>query len=162
MPQSSHQQKLGFGQHLHLTWEQVPHAYLRWMVDVSHSRKYRAIAELDRRSAGYAAREQTQSNMFEEDDDGVMPVRVAPRVIDYKDCRLLKFWLRLRKTEEGLNQWLVRLALMAEAHGTACGPGIYEMSPFVLEVRRDETALILEGIRVKSLAEDTQDLAVLA
>ena len=81
-----------FGTHRGERYTRVPVSYLKWMVNVGHTRASIAKAELERRGT-------------------VTPdVEVSGHAIDRASIRCLAIWERTRIGEEGLHAWLVRMS----------------------------------------------------
>lgn len=94
----THGMLIDFGKHKGEPYTRAPIAYLRWMIDIGHSRKEIAMAELDRR--GIAHRDH--------------PVEISGHAVDTASLRLLSKWKELRKDKnEGLHRWLQRMCLEA-------------------------------------------------
>lgn len=82
-------------------YTQVPVHYLKWMVNVRHSRAKIAEAELARRGT-------------------VTPeLEVTGHALDRASLRCLDLWASTRRDEEGLHAWLCRMAAEALADDRA-------------------------------------------
>ena len=89
VPKSPAEDRVNFGKHRGTTWPRVPAAYLQWMVQVDHSQRERAEAELERRGT-------VQQKEFD----------ISPHAIDRASQRMLALWQATREENEGLYTWL--------------------------------------------------------
>jgi hypothetical protein len=89
-----------FGKHRGELYTRIPVSYLKWMVNIEHSRSEIAEAELNRRGT-------------------VTPdMDISGHAIDKASLRCRKIWHEDRNDEEGLHAWLVRICKEAiEIHG---------------------------------------------
>jgi uncharacterized protein (DUF3820 family) len=86
-----------FGKHSGELYTRLPVSYLKWMVQIGHSRADIAEAELARRGT-------------------VTPeVDVSGHAIDSASLRGRKIWHETRGENEGLHAWLCRMAAEARA-----------------------------------------------
>lgn len=95
---NTHGMVCDFGKHRGTLYTRLPVSYLTWMINVGHSRKDIARAELDRRGT-------------------VTPdLDVSGHAIDRASVQCRKIWYQTRKHDnEGLHAWLCRISAEAMA-----------------------------------------------
>ena len=86
-----------FGKHSGTPYTRLPVSYLRWMVNVRHSRADIAQAELDRRGTT------------------VPDLDISGHAIDTASLRVRRTWHETRRKDEGLHSWLCRVSAEALA-----------------------------------------------
>lgn len=85
-----------FGKHAGTLYTRIPISYLRWMVQVGHSKKDIAEAELKRRGCV-----------------DLPSLEISNHAIDRASFRCWSKWIKERKTDEGLHAWLMRFCTEA-------------------------------------------------
>ena len=117
-----------FGRHKGTPYTQIPVSYLKWMVNVEHSRQEIAKSELKRRGT-------------------VTPdVDISGHAIDRASLRCRDIWHQTRSKEEGLHAWLVRMTQEAIQKGEQDKNGKYIYNNMKLVIEQDGVWPVLKTI----------------
>lgn len=94
---STHNITMSFGKYKGELLTRVPINYLEWLINVGSSFSELAQAELDRRGVSKDHHK----------------VEISSHAIDRASLRVLKIWQKMRRDNEGLYSWLVRVSIEA-------------------------------------------------
>ena len=117
-----------FGRHKGTPYTQIPVSYLKWMVNVEHSRQEIAKSELKRRGT-------------------VTPdVDISGHAIDRASLRCRDIWHQTRFKGEGLHAWLVRMTQEAIQKGEQDKKDKYIYNNMKLVIEQDGVWPVLKTI----------------
>jgi len=124
----THNLRVDFGKHAGELYTRLPVSYLKWMVNVSHSRADIAKAELERRGT-------------------VTPdLDVSGHAIDRASLSCRKIWHETRGDDEGLHAWLVRMAAEALEKDDVDDKGRHRHNGMLLAFEQDGNWPVLKTV----------------
>jgi len=125
---NTHNLRVDFGKHAGELYTRLPVSYLKWMVNVSHSRAEIAKAELERRGT-------------------VTPdLEVSGHAIDRASLSCRKIWHETRGGDEGLHAWLVRMAAEALEKADVDDKGRHQHNGMLLAFEQDGNWPVLKTV----------------
>lgn len=129
--------RVDFGRHEGELWTRLPVSYLTWMVNINHSRKEIAEAELKRRGTSTPT------------------LDVSNHAIDRASLRLLGRWREMQlDPKEGLCSWLTRMAREALDEGTRDSAGRLRYRGMVFMFNEDGVWPILTTCAISDRPEE--------